>query len=104
MRRLPHPVWILFALVPSTAAASGLTPAQKSSGSGLALWIWGLANLSYAGMRAQGHPGVFWRIIAFLFGFPGTLVSLIAIREGGQRAYGVDLPRRQNSTDPAARD
>jgi hypothetical protein len=57
-----------------------------------ALWI--LANISYAGMRAQGNPSFGWRCVAFIFGFPGTLISLLAIREKGERAYGIDLPRR----------
>ena len=56
-----------------------------------ALWI--LANFCYAGMRAQGHPGSGWRILSFIFGFPGTAVSWLVIREGEERAYGVDLPR-----------
>jgi len=57
--------------------------------------VWVLANASYAGMRAQAHPSIAWRIVAFIFGFPGTLVSFLAIREGSETAYGVELPRRQ---------
>jgi hypothetical protein len=53
-----------------------------------------LANFSYAGMRAQGSKDRFLRIIAFIFGFPGTLLSLIVMRDGSERAYGVDLPKR----------
>jgi len=53
--------------------------------------IWILANISYAGMRAQGHPAIGWRCVAFIFGFPGTLISLIVIKNGGRRAYGIDL-------------
>ena len=59
---------------------------------GAALWL--LANFSYAGMRAQGSKDRGLRIIAFIFGFPGTLLSLIVIRDGSERAYGVDLPKR----------
>ena len=33
--------------------------------------IWLLANICYAGMRAQGHPSSLWRVVSFLFGFPG---------------------------------
>ncbi|MBX7257014.1 MAG: hypothetical protein K1Y02_11690 [Candidatus Hydrogenedentes bacterium] len=57
-----------------------------------ALWI--LANISYAGMRAQGSRSAGWRIVAFIFGFPGTLLSLLLIRDGCEHAYGIDLPRR----------
>jgi len=57
-----------------------------------ALWI--LANVSYAGMRAQGNRNRFWRILAFIFGFPGTLLSFIVVPKGGERAYGVDLPKK----------
>jgi hypothetical protein len=56
--------------------------------------IWVLANISYAGMRAQHNRSIGWRILAFIFGFPGTLLSFMVIREGSERAYGVDLPRR----------
>jgi len=56
--------------------------------------IWILANISYAGMRAQDSRSIGWRILALIFGFPGTLLSLMVIREGSERAYGVDLPRR----------
>jgi len=44
-------------------------------------------------MRAQNHPSKGWRIVSFIFGFPGTLISMLAIAEGSERAYGVDLPR-----------
>ncbi|GGG94781.1 hypothetical protein [Silvibacterium dinghuense] len=56
--------------------------------------IWVLANASYAGMRAQAHSSIAWRVLSFIFGFPGTLLSFLVIREGSERAYGVDLPRR----------
>lgn len=58
--------------------------------------IWILANISYAGMRAQGSRSKGWRIVAFIFGFPGTLITFLAVDEGGERAYGVDLPKRRN--------
>lgn len=56
--------------------------------------LWLLANMSYAGMRAQGNRNKGWRILAFIFGFPGTLVSFLAVDENSERAYGIDLPRR----------
>ena len=56
--------------------------------------LWILANISYAGMRAQGNRNLFWRILAFICGFPGTLLSLIVVPRGGERAYGVDLPKK----------
>jgi len=57
--------------------------------------IWILANISYAGMRAQNSISTGWRIIAFIFGFPGTLISFVTISEGSERAYGIDTPRRR---------
>lgn len=53
--------------------------------------IWVLANISYAGMLAQNNPDRVWRIIAFLAGLPGTIVTAFAVKEGSMRAYGVDL-------------
>ena len=57
--------------------------------------LWILANISYAGMRAQNHPSVGWRIVAFIAGFPGTLASFLVVEEGSCRAYGVELPPRR---------
>jgi hypothetical protein len=54
--------------------------------------LWILANISYAGMRAQSNPHSGWRALAFIFGLPGTIVSLLAVPEGGGRAYGIALP------------
>jgi hypothetical protein len=56
--------------------------------------LWVLANISFAGMRAQNNRSVLWRTLAFVFGFPGTIVSFFAVAEGSDRAYGIDLPRR----------
>ncbi len=55
--------------------------------------LWVLANISFAGMRAQNNRSVLWRTLAFVFGFPGTIVSFFAVAEGSDRAYGIDLPR-----------
>ena len=56
--------------------------------------LWVLANISYAGMRAQNSPSKGWRILAFIFGLPGTIVTFFAVAEGSERAYGIDLPRK----------
>lgn len=56
--------------------------------------MWVLANVSYAGMRAQNNPNALWRVLAFLFGLPGTILTFFVVAEGSERAYGIDLPRR----------
>jgi hypothetical protein len=56
--------------------------------------LWVLANISFAGMRAQNNPSLLWRTLAFIFGLPGTIVTFFAVHEGSDRAYGIDLPRR----------
>ena len=56
--------------------------------------IWVLANFSYAGMRAQNSASTGWRIVAFIFGLPGTIVTFFAVKEGSERAYGVDVPKK----------
>lgn len=61
-------------------------------GSG-ATGLWILANVSYAGMRAQSHPSERWRAIAFLLGLPGTLLTYFVVHEGSGSAYGIRLPR-----------
>ena len=80
------------AVASAQEAASGAAGVSVQSGGVSAIWI--LANLSYAGMRAQNSSSTGWRIVAFIFGFPGTLLTLLVVREGGERAYGVDLPKR----------
>jgi hypothetical protein len=56
--------------------------------------LWVLANVSFAGMRAQNNRSVLWRTLAFIVGLPGTIVTFFAVADGSQRAYGVDLPRK----------
>ena len=57
----------------------------------LALWM--LANVAYAGMRAQDSPAAV-RAVAFTAGLPATLVTMAVVDVGSERAYGVSLPRR----------
>lgn len=82
-------------LIPLNAFAAGVAsqaqePIVRTGASGL--WI--LANISYAGMRAQNSASGGWRVLAFIFGFPGTLISYFAVVEGSDRAYGIEVPRR----------
>ncbi len=75
------------------AQSSPQTRAEDTGISGL----WVLANISYAGMRAPNNSSELWRILAFIFGLPGTIVTLFAVKEGSDRAYGIDLPRKGTS-------
>ncbi|MHB8799388.1 MAG: hypothetical protein ACYDBY_13085 [Thermoanaerobaculia bacterium] len=78
-----------------TAAAEVLPEAPRSAGNVGASGLWVLANICFAGMRAQNSPRAGWRIVAFLFGFPGTLVSYFVVAEGSERAYGIEIPRKR---------
>lgn len=75
----------------STLSAQSSNQVQATGAS--AIWI--LANFCYAGMRAQDSSSAGWRIVAFLFGLPGTIVTWLAVAEGEERIYGVELPRRR---------
>ena len=66
-----------------------------SEGTGVSA-IWLLANICYAGMGAQGHPGRVWRVLSFLFGLPSTVLSWLVVKEGSNRAYGITLPPRRD--------
>jgi hypothetical protein len=57
--------------------------------------IWVFANLSFAGMRAQEKGTTSWKVVSFIFGFAGTLLTLLIVNRGSERAYGIDLPRKQ---------
>jgi len=72
------------------ADRSGIDTARDTGVSGL----WVLANISFAGMRAQNHQSIFWRTVAAIVGFPGTILSLICVVEGSERAYGISIPKR----------
>jgi serine/threonine protein kinase len=65
-----------------------------SAGRTALLVLWFLANVTYAGMRAQNSDASVSRAVAFTAGLPGTLVTMIVVAEGSERAYGIDLPRR----------
>lgn len=87
---------LLLGLIACTSAAwaqTSMASRSQAQDTGLS-GLWVLANISYAGMRAQNNPSVLWRVLAFIFGFPGTLVTFFAVGKGNDRAYGIDLPRR----------
>ena len=76
-------------------AAESLSQTQTSVGSAGVSGLWVLANISYAGMRAQNSASEGWRIVAFIFGFPGTVITFFVVDEGSERAYGIDVPRKR---------
>jgi hypothetical protein len=87
---------LLFGLISCTSAAlaqASMTPQSQIQDTGIS-GLWVLANVSFAGMRAQNNPSVLWRTLAFIFGLPGTIVTFFAVGEGSDRAYGIDLPRK----------
>ena len=85
----------LFGLVSCTSSALAQainSPQSQIQNTGIS-GLWVLANISYAGMRAQNHSSVLWRTLAFIFGLPGTIITFFAVDEGSDRAYGINLPR-----------
>ncbi|MDB4885090.1 MAG: hypothetical protein JWN79_528 [Gemmatimonadetes bacterium] len=87
-------------VLPQVAGAQSVVQVRERGVS--ALWV--LANFSYAGMRAQDSASSGWRILAFICGFPGTLLTFLVVREGSERAYGVELPTHLTSTPPFVHD
>jgi hypothetical protein len=59
--------------------------------------VWVFANLSFTAMRAQARGTSFWKVLTFIFGFPGTLLTVLVVTEGGERAYGIDMPRKSGT-------
>jgi hypothetical protein len=95
---IPRYLLIAFnAAVPLAALGAdgmpGLGAQQSIQDTGVS-GIWILANISYAGMRAQSNPSTGWRILSFLFGLPGTLITYLAVAEGSERAYGIAIPKK----------
>jgi hypothetical protein len=92
--------WLLGALAawsaPLAFAADSIGQATASSAGNVGVsgvWVW--ANICYAGMRAQNHPSVGWRMLSFIGGFPATFITWLVVDEGGERAYGIELPRKR---------
>ena len=94
LRRL---LTVLALWAPALASAAELVypPDRRLVGNTGISGLWLLANLCFAGMRAQNSPSSGWRVVAFLFGFPGTLITFLVVPEGEERAYGVDIPKRR---------
>ena len=83
----------IFLLLQSTMVyAQEAVQRTASRGGGSAIWI--LSNICYAGMKAQSHPSTGWRVVSFIFGLPGTLISFFVVKEGSERAYGIDIPKK----------
>jgi hypothetical protein len=84
------------AVVSLADAAKSMDLASSSStgteGGVSAVWIF--ANFSFTGMRAQAKGTTFWKVVSFIFGFPGTLLTLLVVTQGSERAYGIDMPRK----------
>jgi hypothetical protein len=90
----------LYALTMSLVAFAALARADDYSTShtgteGGVSAVWIFANLSFTGMRAQDTGTTFWKVVTFIFGFPGTLLTLLVVEKGGERAYGIDMPRKR---------
>jgi hypothetical protein len=88
---------LLAAWLPALALAADSVSQQATGSAGNAgasgIWVW--ANVCYAGMRAQNNPSVGWRVLSFIFGFPGTFITWLVVDEGGERAYGIELPKKR---------
>lgn len=57
------------------------------------------ANVVYAGLRAQNKEEThFTRKVAFMLGFPASLIVFFAVEEGSCRAFGIDLPKKVKTT------
>ena len=87
-------LWI--GLISFAAIASSMdAPSSASAGTqGGVSAIWIFANLSFTGMQAQAKGGILWKVASFIFGFPGTLLTLLVVTKGSERAYGIDMPRK----------
>lgn len=50
-----------------------------------------LSNTVYAISRAKNDDNVWIRFFSFWIGFPFTCITLVAVTEGSNKAYGVNL-------------
>src|SRR5215831_5639236 len=74
--RLVSQAAVLAAFIVAMPSHAFAQSAESGATGGVsALWIF--SNLSFTGMRAQGRGGTFWKVVSFIFGLPGTLLTLI---------------------------
>jgi len=85
---------ILIRICPQLFALQDTESIPKGSGEGASA-VWIFASLSFTGMRAQDRGGTFWKIVTFILGLPATLLTLMVVEKGSERAYGIDMPRSQ---------
>jgi hypothetical protein len=96
MKVLGRLVSLIVSSMPAWAtAAETMAQAPRSAGNVGASGLWVLANICFAGMRAQNSSSTGWRIVAFIFGFPGTLITYFVVDEGSERAYGIEIPKKR---------
>jgi len=101
MRRIRTRLCAALALaLPSLALAHEKTSVIRQGPSMFVTGISVLANVAYAVMRAQDSKSHNIRAVAFLLGFPLTVLSLAAVTEGSERAYGVEAPRKPVAPPP----
>ncbi len=67
-RGLAALAFVGFSCASTALAQQTNTPLQIRDTGISGLWV--LANVSFAGMRAQNHRSVAWRTLAFIFGLP----------------------------------
>jgi hypothetical protein len=95
MDKLSRFVALIAAWFPAWAlAADTVSQTARPAGNVGASGLWVLANICFAGMRAQNSPSAGWRIVSFIFGFPGTLITYFVVDEGAERAYGIEIPKK----------
>lgn len=83
--------------VASAAGAQSAVQVRETGASGIRL----LANFCYTGMRAQEHPSVGWRLVSFIFGLPGTLLTWNLVPESEERALSKYAAPKTLLPDPA---
>lgn len=76
-------------------AQESVQQTRRTVGSAGVSGLWVLSNISFAGMRAQNSPSTGWRVVAFIFGFPRTLITYFVVDEGSERAYEIEIPKKR---------
>ena len=92
--RLLSALALALVIFTSIAKSMGLPSSSSTGTEGGVSAVWIFANLSFTGMRVQATDTTFWKVVSFLFGFPGTLLTLLVVTRGSERAYGIDMPRK----------
>ena len=92
-------ILLIILTLPTFLFAEEQTKIYYNQNQHISIFINIIANIIYAGMRAQNNTNKVWRILTFILGFPFTIISYFLVKENSERVYGIDLVKNKSNCD-----